>query len=559
MTLWDETKVVLARSFEDRLLMRGRGPWMAGERPERRMVNVFTNPKFKGEAKEYCFIDGHLRFMSVGKKDYEFKSSDWAVPTNSVESLWPKAKMTAAEKRESDIWRGDGRLRLFSRNPNRTALIFAEAIMLTLGVALFASGWGFRIMGFACSVALFIPLLMTQSRGGLLASLAGVGLLTFSRFRHRFNRRRLIGIVLCALGILTVCHFAGFGHRFREAKDGDRSTTSRLVIWREVPRMIAAAPLGWGLWRSGHAYNSWFERPENMHMTGDLFNDHLSRFVEGGFVFGGLYVFAWVFVFLWCGRLAWRGGSPVPLAVWVAYFISCCFNPMNYWFPTFYIPLGVTLAAVVGQIRHRFGESRAIALPCVALAVTGVILLAVAVIAGFAPGQDVPIQVSARGRRIVIGHGEPTVWLADDGYVLCGDYNGFPGKEIREYYQAHPNAEPIGLVERLEDLPKETDRLVVTGKLCRPYLDNPERTKADHIILMSPPFGSRDVPREFRCNQDLHLLTGEFVARLTGDNSRKANWIHIVRGAEMYIPGWLDIVVRKNEGEDENGKTKKEG
>lgn len=559
MSLQDGTKFVFVRDLEDRLLMRSRGPWMAGERPERRMVNVFTDPKFKGESKEYCFVDGHLRYMTAGKKDYAFKPSDWAAPTNTVESLWPKTTMTAEEKRESDIWRGGGRLRLFSRNPNRTALIFAEALMLALGCMLFASGWCFRIVGLACSAALFIPLLMTQSRGGLLGAFAGVGLLSFFRFRHRFNLHHLISLALGALALLAVCHFAGFGQRFSEAKDGDQSTMSRLVMWREVPRMVAAAPLGWGLWKSGNAYNSWFERQENMHMTGDLFNDHLSRFAEGGFVFGGLYVFAWVFVLLWCGRLAWRGESPVPISVCGVYFISCCFNPMNYWLPTFYIPIGVTAWAVAAQIRCRRGEPRAFALPCAALILTGLILLTVAVVAGLAPKQGVPIRVSALGRRVVVGHGEPKVWVADDRYVLCGDYNGFPGKEIREYYQAHPNAEPMGLVERLEDLPKKTDRLVITGRLCRPYLDNPERTQADHVILMSPPFGSRDIPRQFRRDRDLHLLTGEFAARLTGDDRRKANWIHVVRGAETYIPGWLDIVVRKNEGTNQNGTAKEEG
>ena len=188
--------------------------------------------------------------------------------------------------------------------------------------------------------------------------------------------------------------------------EGDRSSQSRMLIWKEIPRMISAAPFGWGLWKSGPAYNSWFEKPENMHMIGDLFNDHFSRIVEGGYVIGGLYVFLWAFVLIWGWRLGWRGGSPVVLAVCAAYFVASSFNPMNYWTPGFYVPAVVLAWGMwTGKFMTSGKDSASPLLRLFAWAggVTAAVLVGVAVVAALAPDQDVPIRVGWLGRQVVIG------------------------------------------------------------------------------------------------------------------------------------------------------------
>ena len=521
-------------------------PWVGAIRSEGRVINILTDPEFKGEKTEFCFVDGVLRYMSVGKKDYEFSPGCFAAPTNSIESLWPAAELTEEEEADTDMWRGSGRLRLFSKNPNRAALIFAEIAMVALGVALFAvSLWRFH--GALWALISTLLLFQTQSRGGFLGLLAGAAVLIFFRWRKGLSRRVL---VLLALGALAVGGFAAVaknGERVTVGTvsiNGDRSAQSRLHIWREVPRMIAAAPLGWGLWKSGPAYNSWFERPERMHLTGDLFNDHVSRFVEGGFVMGGLYVFVWALVLAWGLGQAWRGLSPVPLAVCVAYFVISTFNPMNWWTPGFCVPAAVL---AWGAWRARSGVTGRLILRSVVWSgfVTAVALVGTAAVAALAPEQDVPIRVGWLGRRVVVGTGEPNVWLVDDGFVLNGDYFGFPGREIRAYYRANPGAEPLGIVTDFDDLPRTgVERLIVVGKRCLDYLGRPK--VAEQTVLLTPPFGcDKILLKRIENGENLHLLTGRLAARLTGVDKCAEKWIHIVPGAEVYVPGWLGMLVKR--------------
>ena len=547
----DGIERILVRNPEDPNCLRcATKPWIGAIRPERRMINVLTSPDFKGEKTEFCFVDGRLRFMSVGKKDYEFKPSDYAAPTNSVAALWPSTELTEEEKKGTDIWKKSGRLRLFSKNPNRTALIFVELAVVALGIALFAGSWVWRLPGVLLTLGSAFFMFQAQSRGGFLAFLAGSAVLLFFRFRHGISRRLLVTVSLCValvVGLALVTKTAGRMTAGTVAVEGDRSSQNRLVIWQEVPRMIAAAPFGWGLWKSGPAYNGWFEKPENMHMIGDLFNDHLSRFVEGGFVFGGLYVFVWALLLVGGLSFAWRGGSPVQLAVCAAYFVASTFNPMNWWMPGFFVPVAVLAWGMwTGKFMTSGRESASPLMRLFAWAagVTAVVLAGVAVVAWLAPEQDVPLRVGWLGRQVIVGRGEPKVWLVDDGFVLSGDYYGFPGKEIRAYYRAHPDAEPLGIVTDLRDVPEGVDRLVVTGRECVPYIRE-GHPQTQHVVLLTPPFGSDTIPRKMIESTDLHVLTGEYAARLTGDDKVRSPRVHVCPGAEAYVPNWLDVVVGK--------------
>lgn len=528
-------------------------PWVGAIRSEGRMINILTSPEFKGEKTEFCFIDGVLRYMSVGKKDYEFPVGCFASPTNSIESLWPAAELTEAEKKDNDMWKGAGRLRLFSSNPNRAALIFVEVALIALGLAFFAGSALWRLHGVLWTLISVILLLQTQSRGGFLALVAGGAILFFFRWRQGLSRRLLLALVVAVFLLGGFAVVAKTGERVTVgavAIGEDRSAQSRLFVWKEVPRMIAAAPLGWGLWKSGPAYNGWFEKSERMHMMGDLFNDHFSRMVEGGFVMGGLYVLVWSVLLLggWCW--AWRGGSALPLAVCAAYFVASSFNPMNWWTPGFYVPAAVLAWGAWGIWKGRFVTSgRKSAFPLMRLfawagGLTAAVLAGMVIVAWMAPAQDVPLRVGWQGRRVIVGEGEPKVWLVDDGFVLSGDYPGFPGREIREYYRAHPEAEPLGIVSDFGALPgKGVERLVVTGMRCWDYCKCPRSFK--QVVLLTPPFGYDKISKIVEKGEEVQLLTGQFAARLTGSDWCAAGGIHIVRGAETYVPDWLGMLIKR--------------
>ena len=528
-------------------------PWVGGIRSEGRMINILTSPEFKGEKTEFCFIDGVLRYMSVGEKDYEFPVGCFVSPTNSIESLWPAAELTEAEKKDNDMWKGGGRLRLFSNNPNRAALIFAEVAMIMLGVALFASSGIWRLHGVLWALISVLLLLQTQSRGGFLALMAGFAILIFFRWRQGLSRRILclLAAAVFLVGVFAVVAKTGERVTVGAVAIGeDRSAQSRLFVWREVPRMIAAAPLGWGLWKSGSAYNGWFEKPERMHMMGDLFNDHFSRMVEGGFVMGGLYVFVWSFLLIGGWRWAWRGGSAVPLAVCSAYFIASAFNPMNWWTPGFYVPSAVLAWWVLKIWADRSSaeegnfDSPLLKTASWSIAATVTVLAGVALAAMLAHEQDVPLRVGWMGKRVIVGKGDPKVWLVDDGFVLSGDYPGFPWREIRAYYRAHPETEPMGVVSDFNALPgKGVDRLIVTGIRCWDYCKI--QRSFEQVVLLTPQFGYDKISKKIGKSGKVHLLTGQFAARLTGLDQCVAGGVHVVKGAETFVPGWLDMLTMR--------------
>lgn len=561
MRLPDGGERLLIRNAVDSTLLGGDYPWMGKIRVAEGdggkavgVVNVLTPPWFKTDKTQFCFVDGRLKFMSVDEKDYEFNPLQYAVPDCTIASLWPdSADFHGQERVTWDIWGGTNRLRWFSSNPNRTALIFAEFGMVALGVALFAGTWWWRLPGIVFGFLSFFLLLRTESRCGFLAFLVALAGLLVIRFRKGIGWRFAVGLfaILIAAGVI-VPHLEvakGLSARLATATS-EVFNGKRMYMWREVPRMIAAAPLGWGLLKSGPAYNSWFEKKDRMQMTGDLFNDHLSRLVEGGYVLGGLYVFAWAFVLLFSFRLAWKGGSPVALAVWLVYFISCIFNPMNSWGWSFLIPVLVSAWAVASWWRLRQGTCAArVSLfrhtLFVSLVVTGIALGGVAVIALRAPEQDVPLRVSWLGRQVVAGKGDPQVWVVEDGYVLDGNYFGFPGREIRDFYQAYPDAEALGLVSEIGHLPSKMRTLVLVGKTCESYLALPseKRPDAERIIFLSPPLKYDKILTKVDSGKDVHVILGEFAARLEGGCEGAPGNVHVIPGMELYISGWLDAVI----------------
>lgn len=546
--------IQLLRQPHDNSVLTAYYPWVGGIRPsnEGQLINVLTDPNFSGEKTEFCFLNGHLRFMSVGEKDYEFNPSAYATPTNAIASLWPsREEMKPPDPSEWDVWNGTNRLRWFARNPNHSALLIAEAAIVLLGIGLFFGSWWVRVPGLTLGLAFLHPLLRTESRAGLLAFLIGFLALLLIRFRKgigwRFAVVLLILLTAVAVVIPRLKVSEGIVARFATAKV-EMFEGKRMHMWREFPRMMAAAPLGWGLWQSGPAYNSWFEKPDRMHMTGDLFNDHLSRLAEGGFVLGGLYVFVWSFVLLHSLVFAWKGGSPIPLAVWLTYFVACIFNPMNFWGRSFYFPLAVSCLLFLRRGRPLILKSL-----IGSGTLTVLVLASLAIIASRAPQQDIPLRASWLGHQVVAGKGEAQVWVVEDGFVLDGNYFGFPGREIREFYQAHPDAEALGLVRDLSHLPSHMRTLVVVGKACEPYFDLPHdrRPDAECVVFLSPPLKYDKILEQTGKLKDVHIVVGEFAARLEGGCADAPESVHVVPGAELYIPGWLDSVIARKDKEDE--------
>ena len=549
---------------EPNLIFSGRS-WRGFIRPERSMINVETIPDSGWGHIEYCFVGGHLRFMTEGDKDTEITLPSPAPATNpqtsdssggsdekDIKTLWPAATLTLAEKIDSDIWKGAGRFRPLSGNPNRDAAVFGCLTMVAFGLVLVRRGWTIRILGLLLTLPLAYLTLLTKSRGGIAGLGLGFVVMMFMHLRKKLNMKLVVLVLaLCAGTVGTLAAMGTFGDRFSpervmsELEHGDR-----LPIWREVPRMVAAAPLGWGLWRSGPAYNDWFEVQTKNYTTGDLFNDHFSRFVEGGWLLGGLYVLIWMVAFFLFGRLALRGGTSAPLGVASAFLLAVSCNPVVYWAPSLYVPISMFgVFALTRPWREAKGYLKALAGAC---GMTLLVLGGIGIVVARAPKSDIPMHVSWLGRQIVLGGETAEVWAAGrTDAVLDGDYYGFLGKAIRRFYQKNPQAEPIGLVESVADLPKSMRTLVLAGKTGAEFLAMPKESRpvAELLIFLSPPFGYGHIDKGTLSSAEVHCVVGEFAAAALGLSGDVPEWVHVVPGAELYIPGWLQSVVRmKGEG-----------
>lgn len=531
LLLPDGTKHVFLRDADDPAILQGTGgtPWAGVIRPERNMVNFVSRKERGGDGAELCFVGGRLRFGESGGVQQEFtpKPSEKA-----PEELWPQ-EPNEASRDAADIWRADRRLRFLSRNPNRSALLLVQLALVALGLVLGTRGKWFRLMGGMGMVLLLAMLAMTGSRGGMVA-FAVAGGLEVGWYCRRWLKSKWVWTSLLVLAMLAGggLWFGGGASRLAELRNRDASVGNRLCIWKEFPRMFATAPLGWGWGRSGYAYNDWFEAMDRHHATGDLFNDHFSRLAEFGMAGGTLYLFLFAAILLLSSLSATQGRSPVPAAVWTSLAVAGCFNPVQVWGWSWIVPV-LTLA----DVRVRDAKW----LWALVLA-AGMSLVAVGGVwgAGKLMGAvEPPMEVAAGGSRICVKAPDPRLWVVDDGTVLDGEYPGFLGKELRARYLLSPDTPAMGLVRDLDALPAKMKILVVTGKRALEFIAMPKWPEVERVVLLSPPLGPQQVPAKLLRHCEVRLIVGEFLAERLDLPEKLPEWMTIVPGAALYIPGWL--------------------
>ena len=518
----------------DVLHVVGGGPWAGMVRGDRDMINVVTRPGSVPDETEFCFVGGHLRFMSVSDRQRTFDPAAYASGRPPLTALWPSAEPGDDGGRTSSIWRGSRRLAFLSRNPNRSALLFAHLALVALGLAFSLRRVGLRLVCAGLATGFFALLAMTASRGGLLACAAGAGALVWFRLRGRMTCRAVAGLVFAGCVAAGAALASEGGRRMlSDLACRDLSAASRVHIWRAFPAMFRAAPCGWGWGRSGFAYNDWFEDLSRHHSTGDLFNDHLSRLAEFGLPGGAFYLFAWFAVLGSAWWSARRGRSPVPLAVWTALAVAGCFNPVQVWGWAWLVPV-----AALPWIRT---SGR-----CLAWSAGGAPMAVLLVwgLSGVLAGTGRDANVSAHGGRVCFGGDAPAVWIADDDYVLNGGYPGFLGKEIRTCAARGSGFPAVGVVRDCGNLPRSGMKvLLLAGRTAVQYLEMPVRPEADRIVFLSPPFGPERIPEDLRASREVLLICGEFAAARMGLGEEIPDWMAVVPGAELYVPGWTKLLL----------------
>lgn len=124
-------------------------------------------------------------------------------------------------------------------DPNDLALAMAMAVPLALGIATSREKWWNRLITLSAVPILIWTIFLTNSRGGMLALIAGV----FLFFRQRLGRAGLI------VGAFAVVAFLSMGPSRLSMMDSDEeSAQGRVCAWQAGMDMLGESPV-WGVGR----------------------------------------------------------------------------------------------------------------------------------------------------------------------------------------------------------------------------------------------------------------------------------------------------------------------
>ena len=547
MTQPDGVVRLFVRDIENPdVLIPENGPWY-GE-VHSRQITVSTRDDFKGGRTGFLFVDGVLRMMLLGEREVEVPQYK-PVTTNTLSALWPKRSEVRRMEIEARaaIWGDPNRWKFGFVNPNVAGALIACLAVAAAFLALSRRRW-LMCVGIAATGILLFCLAKSQSRSGFLAFFAGCAPLVVSYFRARFSWGK---VAVCALVLAGALGFGWYSMagRIDVQQAGllnQADDTSRLPIWRAVPRMCVTAPGGWGRNFTGKAYNNWFQPPEREHKLNGLLSSHFIRLAELGWAGRFCYLFGWIGLLGLLWAAVFRGRSPLPASVWMAFSVAAIFNHVTGFTVLWVVPV---LSLVPFAAAKPWREWRVCVGVCMMMAaVAGLLLSAI----GWIGVQD---DYSAEGPRIaregcatIVGNGAPSHWLVCDEYVLDGGYRGFFGKEVRLYYKRRPNAPAIGFVDSINDLPGAVDTLVLAGKSAGKFVERWRTApnslpKVNRLVLLSPPFAWSRLPKEFLAAFKTELATGDFAAQMVPDYETAPDWVKLAPGAELYVPGWLDYVL----------------
>ena len=521
--------------------------WSGILKPEKNDVLIST-PKGTKPKREWWFRSGTLRAVIEGGKAYGL---DYAEPVvydgGRPARLWPAPK----EVRRGDVilktkWQKEKRMRLWFVSPNRAGSFLAFLALIALGFALRLRRLPLRLLAGALGVAALVPMTLTGSRGALLAFVLGAGVIVVCELRRMRPSRRtvltLVGSVFLAAVVMGALLTSGVVRSKSSNRGSDRQ---RSLVLEAAPKMLRDAPKGWGRFgQVGAAYVDWYQSKDDAKLRYNLISDHMTNVVGRGWIGGGLYLFCWLGGILVLFLFAWRGGSPIPAALWLALGTTAAFN-LILGEPNIYaLPALSLLLFLWGRPWRMPGIFVWGPLGGAALAVAFVAGLVVA--AGDEPGYGPRVRNDGNG-RILVGGANPVRWVVDDlqtlGHVMTG-------RDIRDWYVKYPGTPAIGYLRSVARIPTDgrVQRLILAGEAGENYLKHlekngyPEKMPAS-IVFLSPSFLPSKIPEELRRRSAVSVVVGEFAARYSREYLTPNPDVSIVPGVELYIPNWMQYVI----------------
>ena len=512
--------------------------------------------------RRYTYSDGRLVTYQRGKAKhaitYPFEPSYAGKPA----SLWAiepeqmnREKMQKRLDRLTDIWSMTGRFSLWFRSPNAAAAFLAGTALLGAALFLECSTVGL-VVGLVTLLASLAGLALTGSRGGMLAFLAGFAVLLLATLLRKAARpvgRRMLVLLGCLVlaGAFAVAMQGSkrFTKGFVRAIEGRGEGRDRSSLFLAGARMMVDAPDGWGVRNAGPAYSHWYQSMGGDTWQMSLVSDHLTHLVGYGWVGRWFWMFGWFAALALFWKFARRGFGAAGVAVWTSLFVAALFNVMLSQTALWALP--AVLAGLFawrlcrGEWREWRGYLRWLGIAAVASVVAVAALYAVC----RAVGPSSP-RIRHNGRIVVVGEGEPSVWIVDDGETLGGIYTQ---NLIRRHYitrgEANRSLPACAYCRSLADVPaRGAGRLVLPGRQGERFLELYRQGRAPvarEIAFVSPPFAPKSIPQTLFASAGVGVLLGEFAARYVDvyGEGPHPKWVTVVKGAELYIPDWTHYVI----------------
>ena len=403
-------------------------------------------------------------------------------------------------------------------NPNRTAALIVTLMIACWAFALFKRG------GFWVALGIFtllgICLVQTFSRGGVLGLFAGGAVLLY--FANRpWPKARVISVSLAIALLSCYAVFLNATARYASSWQGDPSVTNRLEVWKNVPRMIADAPNGWGVGHSQDSYMQWYQPTNHQERFLNLVSLHFTLLAELNWPMRIAYLLVWIMGFL----VTWPGPGlrtlAVPFGIWTATFVAGIFSHFSTSWLLYVPPMVAFIAAIaVRTVKHQWPSRHAF------LGALASVFVGLGAIYFLARLSSAPvIQVVPGG--LIVGRGQPTAWVVLTPAVLGDRY----GKTLRNFIAATANCPSLGVTNDPRMIPPHS-----TVILCGTLPDLSVLQSPRKLILLN----SNLTPQQVEAIPEKVVIFGEF-----SHSTARQSWqqdAQIISGSGDFLPSWPEIV-----------------
>ena len=260
---------------------------------------------------------------------------------------------------------------------------------------------------------------------------------------------------------------------------------------------------------------------------------------ECGWLKGWGYVLPWALA-LTVGSISARKGRPLVEALWMSFFVGGFLNPVYKDWECWILPAVALWTLVSPDGRLSLKQWRTSALLSGTLSLVVVVVL---VIVGKSIDRPLKVSVRSCGKATFINGENPRIWVVGDPFVMAG--NGFPGREILPCCACNPKVGAIAYVYSADDLPHETEAVIVAGRNVPDYLAayaEGRACRASRLLFLSPSVGPDVVPERLVEENKLLWVSGSLLAAHEPSYAVARPWVKLVPGCECYIKNWTNFL-----------------